>query len=130
MIGTHSCFDYDPYGILVRKTELYGALQRIVPERLSRGLLLLSHYSVLAGHPGTILVYYTVRKKYYWPQVTNDVMSPLRIFQDCIRLQETYFKHRKLKKLFLVAGTFNFVAMSLRGPLKPIVWKNIFILFN
>ena len=73
-VGTwKSKLDYDRYGLLVRKSPLEGALQRVVPKSLLDRLLYLSHYPRLAGHPGGTRMYYTLRRDYYMPMMANDV---------------------------------------------------------
>lgn len=123
------CSGYDRYGVLVRKAILDGAQHKVVPERLRHRLLHLTHYPVLAGHPGGTRMYYTLRREYYWPQVASDVFSTVRNCRDCIRLRGTHFKHQKLMKLFFANGPLEFVAMDLFGPLKKTARGNTSILF-
>ena len=64
MVGyPKSDYDYDRYGILVRKSKLDGTQQRVVPVTLCARLLHMSHYPTLAGHPGGIRMYYTLRRE-------------------------------------------------------------------
>lgn len=86
-----SCFDYDQHGILARKAKLIGALQKVVPESLSHRLLHIAYYPVLAGHPGETQMYYTLKIKYYCPQIAGDVLSTVQNCWYCIRLQGAHF---------------------------------------
>ena len=78
-VGTPSSkFDIDRYGFLVRKSPLDGTLQRVVPTRLRPWVLYLAHHPRLAGHPGAMCMYYTLRREYYWPHMASDAFSTVR----------------------------------------------------
>lgn len=53
MVGDSACdHDVDRYGFLVRKSQIDGTLQRVVPNRLRAKVLYFRHHLRLAGHPG------------------------------------------------------------------------------
>ena len=123
-----SQFDYDRYGILVRKSNLDGALQRVVPVSLRARLLHTTHYPRLAGHPGGIRMYYSLRREYYWPHMANDVFMTVRDCVSCARNRATVQKFQKFMKLFPASGPLEFVAMDLLDPLRKTTRGFTFIL--
>ena len=123
-----SQFDYDRYGLLVRKAPLDGALQRVVPKALRARLLYLTHYPRLAGHPGGTRMYLTLRRDFYWPQMGNDVHAVARDCRSCAQMRGTRYKHQKYLKLFPAAGPLEFVAMDLLGPLPKTKSGHVYVL--
>ena len=117
MVGdANSHFDVDQYGFLVRRSNLDGALQRVVPKTLRARVLYLSHYPRLAGHPGGLRMYMTLRREYYWPHMANDAFAVARDCRSCRRIRGTRFTYQKYLKLFPAAGPLEFVGMDLLGP--------------
>lgn len=71
--NTRSNVDSD--GVLPRVFEIDGASQGLVPGSVRTLSLHLSHYSLLAGHPGEHCIYDSIRKKLYGPHMTIDVYA-------------------------------------------------------
>lgn len=62
---------------------LYGALQKVVPQLLRYRVVELSHEQITSEHPGESGLFQTMRAKFYWPFITNDLIHHLencRIF--------------------------------------------------
>ena len=116
------------YGFLSRRFPLDESLQRVVLKSLRSRILYLSHYSRLAGHPGSTRLYYTLRRKYYWPHMVNYVYATVRGCLSCTRTRGTTFKHHKPLKLFLAAGPMEFLAMGILGFLPKTVHGNVYVL--
>ena len=112
-----SHFITDQFGIICRKSTLDGALQRVVPESLRERVLYLSHYPILAGHPGGYKLYATLRRDYYWPFMANDAYEFVRKCKSCVKVRGTTRKHSRKLKLFPAQGPLDFVAMDFLGPL-------------
>ena len=113
----NSKFKYDHNGFLVRRSSIDGALQKVVPKSLQARLLYLAHYPRLAGHPGAIRMYYTLRREYYWPMMASDVYNTVKECSSCASVRGTLFKHQKYLKLFPAAGPLEFIAIDILGPL-------------
>lgn len=125
---SQSCFDYDRDEILLQISKLNVTSQRAVPKRLRRRLLDLSGCPVLGGHAGRARIYHTLRREYYWLQMSNDVFSTLRNFQSCDWLWGANFKHDKLMKLFAATERLLCVRKNLLRSLKKAASANTFIL--
>lgn len=69
-----SCFDYDRYGLLVRKSKLDGALQKFIPEEARYRLVHLAFCIEFAFHPSKNQMYYTPRRYYHWLGMASDVL--------------------------------------------------------
>lgn len=65
----------DRHEILLRKSKLEGALQRVVLKRIRHQLLHQAYSSVLSGHPGGAQRYYFLRREYYLPGMVTDVLA-------------------------------------------------------
>lgn len=59
----NTLFNAESDGVLVSVSPLNGASQRVVPVSIRPRFLHLSHYSLLAGHPGQRWMYDCMRKK-------------------------------------------------------------------
>ena len=93
----NSQFVIDHHGLICRRSNLDGALQRVVPVSLRERVLYLSHYQLLAGHPGGYKMYATLRREYYWPFMANDTYDFVRKCKSCIKVRGTTRRHsRKL----------------------------------
>ena len=113
----NSQFVIDHHGIICRRSNLDGALQRVVPLSLRERVLYLSHYQLLAGHPGGYKMYATLRREYYWPFMANDTYDFVRKCKSCIKVRGITRRHSRKLKLFPATGPLDFVAMDFLGPL-------------
>lgn len=96
--GKHptSCYSYSHDGILVRKTHVDGALQKVVPATLRARILYLSRYLALAGHTQDKCVYDTMRKDFYWPHMRKDVYTLVNECHSCAQ-NRSYVVRQKLQ---------------------------------
>lgn len=58
-----------------------GAVYKGVPKSLRAQLLYQSHFKTLAGHPGEIRIYDTMRRDYYWPHTEFDTTLHRGLFR-------------------------------------------------
>lgn len=61
------------------------ALQMVVTETLRPRLLSLAHDAKLAGHPGQSRMYGRLKKRFYWPQMADDVATTVQRCAPCAR---------------------------------------------
>jgi RNase H-like domain found in reverse transcriptase/Integrase zinc binding domain len=64
-------FLFDDDGLLIR---IYAEKnsQIVVPAVLQDRVLTLAHYPRIAGHPGGIRLYASIKREYYWPSMARD----------------------------------------------------------
>ena len=112
-----SAFFEDEDGLLRRRSVLDGAEQLVVPRNLRARLLGMSHRSVLAGHPGQTRMYDSMRKTYYWPQMTADIAAVIRNCRKCAQNRLRLSKRSNKMALFPASKPLEDVAIDLLGPL-------------
>ena len=112
-----SSFKINKEGFLIRNSSLDGADQIVVPRSLRNRVIHTSHYPKSAGHPGRRKMYYTLRRHYYWPQMTSEVYSAARNCQLCAKERIQLRKHASKLKLFPATAPLESVALELLGPL-------------
>ena len=113
---SHSLFSIQENGVLVRTSPKDGSVQTVVPESLQPRVLYLGHYPILAGHPKTSRMYDSLRRKYYWPRMMDDVIQTSTDCRPCAEARGTRFKTQKPMKLFPAGKPLDFIAMDLLGP--------------
>ena len=104
-------------GLLVRISPRDKREQVVVPETLRSRILQISHHSKLAGHPGAIRMYNTLRRSYYWPSMSLDVYNTVRNCVHCAKQRVTLRKHANFLKLFPANHPNEYVAIDILGPL-------------
>jgi len=82
-------------------------------------VLYLSHYPLLAGHPRGSKMYDSMRRRYYWSRMTNDVFQTAKDCRLCAEARGTRYKTQKPMKLFTATKPLDFIAMDLLGPFQP-----------
>lgn len=82
-------FTVDTKGLLVRISQLDGAVQIYIPSVYRLAILHLCHYATLVGHPGERLVYDTISIHCYWPYIVKDVYGAGRCCESCARNWQT-----------------------------------------
>lgn len=73
-------------------------------------------------------MYYTLRRDYYWPRMTNDVFAVARSCRSCAKVKGVQYGHRKYLRLFPASGPLEFVAMVILSPLPKSARGNLYIL--
>ena len=114
---TNSVFSLDEHGTLIRTSSLDGSKQIVVPRSLQQRLLYLSHYPLLAGHPGGTKLYETLRIQYYWMFMAHDCYETVRSCGDCAKARGAAQQTRRPLRLFPPSGPFEFIGMDILGPL-------------
>lgn len=123
-----SKFDVDNAGCLIRRSDLDGSLQKVVPKKIQSRILYQMHYPTSAGHPGSTRTYNTMRREYYWRNMMADIQETVRRCVSCAKTRGTTRHHQKKMKLFPSAGPLEFVAIDILGPLPVSTSGNRFVL--
>ena len=127
-VGIASQFDFDNRGILVRKAEIDGALQKVIPRKLRERVIALSHKPITQGHPGETRLYNTMRHSYYWPFMSGDLAEHVKTCRSCVMARGLLHKKQHKTKVFPPSGPLDDIAMDLLGPLPQTRNGNQFIL--
>lgn len=81
----------------------------------------------LAEHPREWRKYHSLRKEYYWPQMTNEFYTTLKDFRKCTSNKSAGMRPCSLK-LFQPSDQLEFVEVDMQGPLPKTVNGNLFVL--
>ncbi len=108
-----SMFDYNEVGLLVRLAPLDGARQVVMPKSLQPRVLRIAHYPRLVAHQGSIKMYHTLRRVYYWPGMAQDVDTVVRSCTDCARYSIKERSRTSFCKIFPTAA----VGVRMPGPI-------------
>lgn len=111
-----SCYLYNRHGILVSTAPRHGAVQTVVPHIPLPGLLYLSFYPKLAGHPRERPTYDTVTRDLYRPHMPSDIYTTVRGRRECATNRAGPESKRHLT-MFHANGPLEFVTMDGLGPL-------------
>lgn len=91
----NSKFTIEEHGILVRLSQLDGAVQRYVQRILCSRFQYLSQYSALSEHPGGKM-YYATGRDFYWPHISNNIYGTLGDYRSCARDRQADIFQRKI----------------------------------
>ncbi|CDF38384.1 unnamed protein product [Chondrus crispus] len=92
-------------------------VQVVIPQSLRDGVLGLSHYAKLAGHPGGRELYKTLRRYFYWPTMALDCYAVAKNCAACARERVKLRRNTKEMKLFTPKAPLEFVAIDILGEL-------------
>ena len=112
-----SPFFIDQHGLVVRRAQLDGSLQLVVPLTLRKRLLTIAHNAPSSGHPGRSKMYQTLRRAFYWPSMTVDIHHIVEDCEPCARNRIKGQGNTYPMKLFPATKPLEFVAMDILGPL-------------
>lgn len=76
--------------LLVRILKFDGALQKVVRHLVRSIILHLAYHWTLAGHSGKHRIYETIRRGYVWTNISTDIYSTVRRFQDCLQTEQSW----------------------------------------
>lgn len=75
--------------VLVRRTHIARALQKLMPHSLRQRILALLQYFSLSSHAGQRHMYYTIRRDYFWPKVVLTCTIPSEVAKAVLRTAAT-----------------------------------------
>lgn len=116
----------DEQGILTRIVD--ENTQVVIPQELQSRLLHISHFAKTAGHPGGRKLYYTLRRRYYWPSMALDCHAVTTSCTECARERVKYRKNSTRMKLFPATAPLESVAIDILGELIRTKKGNRFLL--
>jgi len=102
--------------------------QLVMPESLRERILLLEHHATVAAHPGINRLYYTMRRKYYWPSMISDIFATITKCTTCARNRLTFRRQTPPLTLFPVSEPLTDLSVDIFGPVSPSRSGNRFIL--
>uniref|UniRef100_A0A146MG21 RNA-directed DNA polymerase n=3 Tax=Lygus hesperus TaxID=30085 RepID=A0A146MG21_LYGHE len=110
-------FTYTADGILAKRTE--KGLRLVIPPPLRTRVLQLSHAAPQGGHCGQRKTLQAVKSKYYWPDMTTDVISFVRACPQCALLYDHGRTKPPLGQFYEPRETFEAISVDVVGPLPP-----------
>jgi Integrase zinc binding domain len=112
----------------VRKAPLDGCEQILVPRLLRPRFLYLQHHPKSIGNPGVTKMFKTMRQRYLWRKMYNDVEETVRQCTPCAKNRVQERKRVSMMKLFPANEPIEFVPINILGPLPKTVHGNRFLL--
>lgn len=113
----YSAYSYDKYGFLVRRAHFDVLIHYFVPKTLQATMLYFSHYSIMAGHPGSRGFYDTMGAYLYWPHMPNGFYATFKDCCSCAANKVSMYENQKHLRLFTPIVLLSFVAMDVSGSL-------------
>lgn len=108
-------FRVDSTGILIRTAEAGPKI--VVRHSLTKQVVYLNHYRILAGHPGGRKSYYRIRKHFYCPTLAVDCYVTVRNCPECTRMRIKRRQNIGQLKLFPAGEPLESVCIDILGPL-------------
>ena len=103
-------------------------VQVVIPQSFRDGILGLSHYAKLAGHPGGRKLYKTLRRHFYLPSMALDCYAVAKNCAACARERVKLRRNKKQMKLFTPEAPLEFVAIDIFSELITTKRENRYIL--
>jgi RNase H-like domain found in reverse transcriptase/Reverse transcriptase (RNA-dependent DNA polymerase)/Integrase zinc binding domain/Integrase core domain/Chromo (CHRromatin Organisation MOdifier) domain/Retroviral aspartyl protease len=126
--GRDSLFDYNESGLLVRKAPLDGVEQIVIPVSLQPRLLHVEHFPRTAGHPGVSRMFRSLRRRYFWRNMSTDISETVRRCVTCAKNRISERKRTSFLKLFPASEPLEYVSLDILGPLPKTEHGNRFLL--
>jgi Integrase zinc binding domain len=123
-----SLYDLNDDGPLVRVSPIDGSQQVVIPKDLVSRIIYMEHYPPSAGHPGAHRMFQTIRRKWFWPRIAEDVYETVRMCDVCARNRIAEKRKTNPLKLFPAKGPLESIAMDILGPLPRTKHGNRFLL--
>lgn len=114
--GTPTRYYESGDGVLCRRGHQEGIQHLVVPEVFRKEVLQREHSSPLAGHPGYTRMRQTLRRRYYWPSLAEDVYGWVASCNTCSKNRLMEARHTSAMLLFPATEPFTSVAVDLLGP--------------
>ena len=91
--------------------------QIIIPTVYRNELLKHFHDTKTAGHWSTVKVYKKLHRKYYWPNMSEDVKDYIRSCHSCQRKKNPRRSYCAVLQKFIVGNCFERIGLDVLGPL-------------
>lgn len=106
----------DDYDSLIRRCQLYEALQRTKQTALWQSKLYDTHDPLLPGHPGGRQMFETMGELYDWSHIAIKVSGYVERWPH-YKKHRWHPTHQRLLNLFFPKGSMEFIAIDILGPL-------------
>lgn len=103
-------------GLIVQIVFIDGVFEVLLPQPPWNRLLYHSHYPVMAGHPGQQLMYDSMRRKFHWPHMANDVYTTATNCSACAQNRVEPKLRRHLQQ-FISNTLLELIAIDILGLL-------------
>lgn len=124
--GQAKAFFHNDSHALCRRSS-YGD-QLVIPEALRERILTLEHHPTVAAHPGMNRMYYTMRRKYYWPSMITDIYNTITRCTTCAQNRLALRRHTSPLTLFPASEPLTDLSIDIFGPIPATKSGNRFIL--
>lgn len=91
--------------------------QLVVPHKHRSTLLDLAHFPTTEGHPGSNRMYYSMRRRFYWPSMATDGYGVVTRCAACAQSRLALRRHTALMRLFPATEPLTEVNIDILGPL-------------
>jgi len=102
--------------------------QLVVPHKHRSRLLDLAHFPTTEGHPGANRMYYSMRRRFYWPSMATDVYGVVTRCAACAQSQLALRRHTAPMRLFPATEPLTEVNVDILGPLPTSRARNRYVL--
>jgi len=102
--------------------------QLVIPAALRDRLLWWEHTATVAAHPGINRMYYTMRRKYYWPSMVTDIFNVITKCTTCAQNRLALRRHTSPLTLFPPTEPLTDLSVDIFGPIPASKSGNRFIL--
>lgn len=102
--------------------------QLVVPHKHRAKLLDLAHFPTTEGHPGSNRMYYSMRRRFYWPSMATDAYGVVTRCAACAQSRLALRRHTAPMRLFPSTEPLTEVNVDILGPLPKSLSRNRYIL--
>jgi Integrase zinc binding domain len=127
LCGHNTVFYHNDAGLLVRKAPLDGSEQIVVPAAVRPRLFHLEHYPRVAGYPGVVRKFRSLRRRYFWHNMSADVAETVRQCAVCAKNRIHERKRTSFLKLFPESEPLEYTSLDILGPLPKTEHGNMFL---
>jgi transposase InsO family protein len=106
----------------------FKAKQIVVPASMRPKLLHLEHCPQTAGHPGSTRMFRSMRRRFFWPKMAQDVAETVRQCAMCAKNRIKERARTSFLKLFPASEPLEYVSMVILCPLPKTQHGNRFLL--
>lgn len=102
--------------------------QLVVPHKHRARLLHLAHFPTTEGHPGSNRMYYSMRRRFYWPSMATDAYGVVTRCAACAQSRLALRRHTAPMRLFPATEPLTEVNVDILGPLPVSLTRNKYVL--
>jgi len=118
-------FQNESHGLFRRAA--YGN-QLVIPASLRGRILTLELRATFAAHPGMNRMYYTMRRRYYWPSMVTDIYNTITKCSTCAQNRLSFRRHTSPLTLFPANEPLTDLSVDIFEPIPATKAGNRFVL--